>query len=186
VPPPELAVVIPIESRRHGDPASDGPVPDGTAAKSGVADGMVADGEAEDSMVAQMLAAIPVHPGYHRATLRHCIEATGICAQAAIACADACLAEEMVEELAECIRVLINTADVCDVVTRVLSRRTGPDHALTRPLLTACRATCRQAREVCGEFLPIHDHCRVCAQACRAAERACHALLATMPVERAL
>lgn len=126
-----------------------------------------------------MLAAISSDPAYDRAALCTCIEAVQDCAQATIACADACLDEEMVEELTGCVRTLINTADVCDVTARVLSRRTGPDRTLTRALLSACLAACRRAREVCEEFLPIHDHCRVCARACRAAERACRTLLAS-------
>lgn len=157
-------MVIPIDSRRSSD----------------TSDRLHAD--AADSTVARMLDAISIDPAYNRAALCACIEAVQDCAQAAIACADACLGEEMVEELTGCIRTLINTADVCDVTARVLSRRTGPDRTLTRALLSACWAACRRAREVCEEFLPIHDHCRVCARACRAAERACRTLITSADV----
>lgn len=136
---------------------------------------------AADSMVEQILAAAAVNPTtYDRVALRQCIEATQDCAQAAVACADACLAEEMVEELTGCIRTLSNTADVCEVTARVLLRRTGPDDSSTRALLAACWAACRRAREVCEEYLPIHHHCRVSARACRAAELACRTLLSSV------
>lgn len=136
------------------------------------ADGMV------DSVVEQILAAAAVDPApYERAALRQGSEATQDCAQACLACADACLGEEMVEELTGAIRTLSNTADVCEVTARVLLRRSGPDDVSTRALLAACWSACHRAAQVCEEFLPIHDHCRVCARACRTAERACRVLL---------
>lgn len=134
-------------------------------------------------MVERMLATIPARFGDDRAVLRECIVATRACGQAATACADACLSEEMVEELAGCVRVLLTTADLCDVTARVLSRLGDPDHTVTSALLSACWAACRRAREICEEFLPIHDHCRVCAAACRESESACQALLAVTLTE---
>lgn len=170
-------MVIPIESRRSAEHADD-PV-HGQIGDDHPGGGSAIDDTTVDSTVARMLAAISIDPAYDRAALCACIEAVQECATAAMACADACLGEEMVEELTACIRTLMNAADVCEVTARVLSRRTGPDRALTRALLSACWAACRRAREVCEEFLPIHDHCRVCARACRTAERTCRALLAS-------
>ncbi len=137
--------------------------------------------EASVSVAGQMFAALPTGLGYDRDVLRACIEAGQDCAQAATSCADACLAEEMVEELIDCIRTLLNVADVCEATARVLSRRSGPDHTLARALLGACWTACRDGRVVCEEFLPIHDYCRVCARACRQAERACRTLLSSLP-----
>jgi hypothetical protein len=133
--------------------------------------------EGATSLAEQMSAALPTPTGYDRDALRACIDACQDCARAATTCADACLGEEMVEELAGCIRTLLNVADVCEATGRVLSRRSGPDSALTKALLGACCSACRVGRAVCQEFLPIHDHCRICARACRLAERACRALL---------
>ncbi len=134
------------------------------------------------SVLGQMMRAIPAGPDHNdRAVLREAIEATQHAALAAVACADACLGEEMVEELVGCIRTLLDTADVCEATARVLSRNAGPGRVLARILLAACAAACRAGREVCEEFLPIHDHCRICARACRQAERACRALLGSLP-----
>jgi hypothetical protein len=137
----------------------------------------------EADVVERMFATIPARIGTDRAVLRECIVATRACAQAATACVDACLGEEMVEELAGCIRILLTTADLCDVTARVLSRPADPDHTLTSALLSVCWAACHRARKVCEEFLPIHDHCRVCAAACRESERACQALLTVTMAE---
>ena len=136
--------------------------------------------------VERMLGAIPRVAVDDWAGLRDCIEAVQACAQAATACADACLGEEMVEELTRCIRVLLTAADVCTVTARVLSRPGDPDPTVTAALLSACWAACRRAREVCEEFLPIHHHCQVCARACRLAEVSCRALLTSQRTRRGL
>lgn len=120
---------------------------------------------------------------YDRAALRVCIEATQNCAQACLECVDVCLADELAEELIDCIRTLSDTAGVCEVNSRVLLRRTGPDDSAARDLLATCRSACRSARERCEELL-ILDHCRVCARVCRSAERRCRALLASAQTEQ--
>ena len=97
-----------------------------------------------------------------------------------MACADACLAEEMVEDLTGCVRTLLTTADICETTARVLSRRAGSDQVVVRALLTACWTACQAGREVSEEFAPIHYHCQVCARACRFGERACRALLTSL------
>lgn len=77
----------------------------------------------------------------------------------------------------------LNTADVGDATARVLLHRTVPDDSSsTSALLAACWAACRRAREVCEEFLSIHNHCRVSARVCRTAELACRTLLSSVQV----
>jgi hypothetical protein len=166
VPPPELAQVIPIGSRR-GDL---GPLREDT----------VDTVDTVDDVIERMLAAVPLRPGCDRDRLRDCIEATQVVAHAAMACADACLAEEMVEELTDCVRTLLTTADICETTARVLSRRAGSDPIVVRALLTACGIACRAGREASEEFAPIHYHCQVTARACRSGERACRALRASL------
>jgi hypothetical protein len=129
-----------------------------------------------DNVIERMLAAVPTRPGCDRDRLRECIEAT----QAATACADACLAEEMIDELTDCVRTLLTTADICETTARVLSRRAGSDPVVVRALVTACWTACRAGREASEEFAPIHYHFQMCARACRSGERACRALLAAL------
>jgi hypothetical protein len=94
--------------------------------------------------------------------------------------ADACLSEEMVEELTACARALLTTADICEMTARVLSRRAGADPVMVRALLTACSTACRAGLKASEEFAHIYFRCRVCARACRSGERACRALLASL------
>lgn len=70
------------------------------------------------------------------------------------------------------------TPDVYTGTSRVLSRRTAYDAAVTRAVQEACATACRS----CGDECSTHggagmEHCRVCAEACRRCERACRALL---------
>lgn len=132
--------------------------------------------ELRDGAVERMLAALAWSPADGRDAVAEAIVSCQDCAQAATACADACLGEEMVGELTGCVRALLDAADIAAVTARVLSRA-GTDPAVTRALLTACWTVSRQAREQCQEHLSIHHHCEICARACRNAELACRALL---------
>lgn len=118
--------------------------------------------------------------GFDTALLAEGIDACFDCAQTCSACADACLAEEMVAELRKCIRTNLDCADVCQAAGRVLSRHTGYDAGLTRAVLEACRTACRACGDECSQHASMHEHCRVCADACRRCEKACDALLAAL------
>lgn len=100
------------------------------------------------------------------------------CAQACIACADACLGEEMVAELRRCITVDLGCADLCEATGAILSRQTSYDAGLSRAALEACREACRICADECERHAEMHEHCRICAEACRRCEQACAALLA--------
>jgi hypothetical protein len=128
----------------------------------------------------EMLATYPKPVDLDRAKLAAAIDALTNCAQTCTACADACLAEDMVAELTTCIRTNLDCADVCTATARVLSRRTGYNAAVTRSVLEACLVVCHACAEECGKHATMHEHCRVCAHACRACEKACRELLATL------
>lgn len=125
-----------------------------------------------------MLATNPVEPSFTVDDLAALIDAAFECAQACTACADACLAEDMVADLRRCITLDLDCADVCDVTGRILSRQTGNVAELTRSLLQTCRDACRLCAEECGRHAGTHDHCRICAESCRRCEQACDRLLA--------
>jgi hypothetical protein len=114
--------------------------------------------------------------------LVRCIEACRECGQTCTQCADACLGEpDRPQDLARCIRLNLDCADVCMVTARMLSRRTGYDADLGRAMLEACAVACR----VCGDECEHHAehgmaHCRICAESCRACEEACRALLSAI------
>ena len=100
--------------------------------------------------VSSMLETYPKDLGdIDRQKLAEFIEACFECAQTCTACADACLAEDMVSELTQCIRFNLDCADICAATGRVLSRQTGNNVETTRALLEACRR-CEQA---CAELV---------------------------------
>lgn len=111
--------------------------------------------------------------------LGECVEACFACAGACTACADACLGEEMVADLASCIRLNLDCADVCEATGRVLARHAGHDLKVTRSLLKACAAACRRCADECERHVAM-EHCRACAEACRACEAACLEFLTSL------
>jgi Domain of Unknown Function (DUF326) len=124
--------------------------------------------------VAQMLEAHPQATANE--ALARCIEECFACALTCTSCADACLAEEDVQELVRCIRLNLDCADVCDATGRVLTRQTTAEPRLARSMIEACAQACRVCAEECERHAQHHDHCRVCAEACRRCEQACEEL----------
>jgi hypothetical protein len=105
--------------------------------------------------------------------LARCIEECFACAMTCTSCADACLAEKDLQELARCIRLNLDCADVCDATGRMVTRQTSPEPRLTLSMLDACALACRLCAEECERHAGHHEHCRVCAEACRRCEQAC-------------
>jgi hypothetical protein len=133
------------------------------------------------TVASQMLDTYPADlGGIDKQQLVACIEACYECAQACTACADACLSEEMVAELAKCVRSNLDCADLCDTTGRVLSRHTGYDANLTRAVLEACATACKACGDECAAHADMHEHCRICAEACRRCENACRELIASL------
>lgn len=122
---------------------------------------------------------VETHPaelgGLDPAAIATCIEECLSCAQACTACADACLSEPHLGELAACIRMNVDCADVCNVTARVFSRR-GDPAGLAHALLTLCEQACRTCAQECERHAEHHEHCAACAEACRSCEDACQQL----------
>ena len=119
---------------------------------------------------------IRTHPHVRGSTndaLIRCIEECFDCAQICTSCADACLGEEKVQHLTQCIRLDLDCADVCAATGTVASRRTGSNEEVIRQMLSACETACRLCAEECERHAGMHAHCRLCAEACRRCERAC-------------
>jgi hypothetical protein len=126
-----------------------------------------------------MLDAYPRSITLDRAKLAAAVEALTAGSEACIACADACLSEDMVAELTTCIRTNLDCADICAATARVLSRHTGYDAHISRTLLEACIVACSSCGDECARHA-MHEHCRICAHACRTCEQTCRELLASM------
>jgi len=121
------------------------------------------------------------HPGYHGGVdddlLAACIDAVSACATACTGCVDASLAERDPSPLRATIRADQDCADICTTTAHVLSRRTAADLNVLRSLVEACRVACRRSVDAARSHADRSDHCRVCTEACRAAEMACAELL---------
>ncbi|PZR52437.1 four-helix bundle copper-binding protein [Xylanimonas oleitrophica] len=127
-----------------------------------------------------MLETYPAEINLDRRMLAAVIEAALECSQTCTACADACLSEDMIDQLRRCIRTNLDCADICDTTARVLSRHTGYDANITRAQLQACAQACRSCGDECEAHASMHEHCRICADVCRRCEAACHELLAVI------
>jgi hypothetical protein len=128
----------------------------------------------------EMIAAHPDVHGNVNQSLIDAIDAAYSCAQTCTSCADACLAEEMVAQLRQCIRLNLDCADVCGTTATVGSRRTGSNEEVIRKMLDACIAACRLCGDECHRHASEHEHCRLCAEACRRCQTACQTALRTI------
>jgi len=127
-----------------------------------------------------MIAKHPDVRGNVNQALIAAIDASHACAQTCTSCADACLAEEMVRELRQCIRLNVDCADVCAATATLATRRTGSNEEVIRKMLDACVTACRMCAEECESHASMHEHCRICAAACRECELACQKALSTI------
>ena len=121
-----------------------------------------------------MLDTYPADINLDRIQLAAVIDALTACSQACTACADACLSEQaaMLPSLVKCVRDNLDCADVCDTTARVLSRHTGYDANLSNAQVLAAIQATRTCGNTCSEHAEMHEHCRICAEACRTAEQA--------------
>jgi len=95
------------------------------------------------------------------------------CAQTCLACADACLSEEDVSELAQCIRLSTDCADVCEALGRLLPRLIEPNKDVIRGMIELCAMACDRCAEECERHAERHMHCSLCAEACRRCAEQC-------------
>ena len=96
-----------------------------------------------------------------------CIEACVECLVACDMCSGACLREDDVKMMAECIRLDLDCADACVSALRAMSRG-GP---LVAELCAACAEACDRCADECEKHEA--EHCRICAEACRRCAEEC-------------
>jgi hypothetical protein len=129
---------------------------------------------------ADMIAMHPEVNGQVNQTLIEAIDAAYACEQTCTSCADACLAEPMVAELRQCIRLNLDCAEVCQTMATLASRRTGSNVDVIRKMLEACEIACAVCGAECQRHANRHEHCRLCANACRECGSACQSALRAM------
>ena len=129
-------------------------------------------------MIDMMLRHHPRGDRQHANDYVEALEALESCAAACTACADACLGEEQhLEKLRRCISTNLDCADVCNATARVLTRQTEAPNELVHAQLHACILACQLCGDECEQHGRMHEHCRICAQACRHCQERCNFLL---------
>jgi uncharacterized membrane protein len=136
------------------------------------------------SVTAEMLRTNPARIAGDARKLASTIDVLLACAEACTACADACLAEEDVAALRRCIRLNLDCADLCSAAVRVLSRHAGGESVVVGATLEAAAQAARACAEECRRHAPMHEHCRICADACQQAVEAARAARSADPATR--
>ena len=90
------------------------------------------------------------------------------CASACEACAAACLKEDDIMHMRDCIRFDRDCADICTQAVKLLQR----ESTIAKQYLLLCEEICRLCAAECGKHQ--HDHCQRCAAACRECAEICH------------
>jgi hypothetical protein len=130
--------------------------------------------------IQQIISSHPQVRGRTNSALIACIEDCFDCAQACTSCADACLGEPMVEDLRQCIRLNLDTADICTAAGHIASRRTGSNERVLLGVLDACQRACAECAAECDRHAQRMQHCAICAEACWRCEEACRRAIASI------
>jgi len=100
------------------------------------------------------------------------ITALGNCINHCNYCADACLGEDNVQKMVECIRLDRICAEACAALNQILA----VEGAEVTGLVKYCKEMCRKCADECSKHET--QHCKDCAKACEECERACEEFLA--------
>lgn len=101
-----------------------------------------------------------------------CLQACQDCADACRTCADACKAEATPDMMADCIKLDLECAAVCDATVQLLSRAPAANPNDVAAQLAKCADACGACAMECESHTSM-EHCGVCAEACRECETAC-------------
>lgn len=118
-------------------------------------------------------------PAHHHSNHEHAelIQTLNDCVAACEACSSACLEEDEVTMMAQCIELDRDCADVCALASRLLQR----DSELSHSYLAICEEACRTCADECKKH--DHDHCKACAEVCERCADACHAHHETIAIK---
>ena len=85
-------------------------------------------------------------------------------------CADACLEEDDVHVLRDCIRLDLECAAACQSAVTMMQM----DAKFAESYCQLCADICDACAEECGKHAAMGmEHCRICAEACKACSEAC-------------
>lgn len=92
-------------------------------------------------------------------------------------CASACLEDEDIDVLRQCISLTHDCASLCDLTAVLLIRHGEATSSLLDKVVALCIEACEQAAAECASHASRHDHCAECATACGECVEACRSLL---------
>ncbi|RLL48271.1 four-helix bundle copper-binding protein [Oceanobacillus piezotolerans] len=95
------------------------------------------------------------------------LQALHECMAACNHCYDACLQEEDMQMMANCIRLDRECADICGYLEQAIARNS----AFVGQLAKVCAEICEACGQECQKHT--HEHCQRCAQACLNCSEAC-------------
>jgi hypothetical protein len=90
------------------------------------------------------------------------------CAAVCNYCATACLGEENVKMLVNCIKLNTDCADICRLTASLLAR--GSEHG--NHLLQECAEICQKCADECEKHRDM-EHCEKCAETCYQCAQEC-------------
>lgn len=94
------------------------------------------------------------------------IHILGECVNTCNHCFSACLKEDNVKMMTDCIRLDKECAEVCSFTILMFHKSKFIDK-----YLELCMNVCEACGEECGKFE--HEHCKACAQKCKECAKAC-------------
>ncbi len=100
------------------------------------------------------------------------ITALGNCINHCNYCADACLDEDDIKKMVDCIRIDRVCAEACAALNQILTI----DNKKVKGLVEYCKSVCSACADECEKHET--DHCKNCAKACRECEKACQEFIA--------
>lgn len=106
------------------------------------------------------------------------VKAAAECALVCTSCADACLTED--EDMARCVRLNLDCADLSGVVAKMVSRPGHQDRETLERALEACSRACEACAAECERHADRMKHCGVCAESCRACAEACDRMVGAL------
>lgn len=103
-----------------------------------------------------------------KSTDQHLLTALAECAAACNSCSTACLEEKEVKMMANCIKLDMDCAQICELTAAFFSR--GSAHTIH--VMKECAEICAKCADECGKHADM-EHCKYCAEACRKCAKAC-------------
>lgn len=89
-------------------------------------------------------------------------------------CFNACLNEDDVKMMTECIKLDKECSAICAATLGLIYK----DAHFMKEMLTLCEKACNACAEECGKHS--YDHCKECAKACKECAKACREFMEKM------